>query len=139
MFSWDKVLDFNGETGPYVQYTHARAASVLRNAGEEAASASCDAANLRPEHITSESAYKLAKMIYDMPRVIADAGEKYEPSVLTRHIVDMAQAFNRFYHDEHILVDDMEERVSKLILVRAAKQAIKNGLSLLGMEAPERM
>ena len=98
-----------------------------------------DAANLRPEHITSESAYKLAKMIYDMPRVIADAGEKYEPSVLTRHIVDMAQAFNRFYHDEHILVDDMEERVSKLILVRAAKQAIKNGLSLLGMEAPERM
>lgn len=139
VFSWDKVLDFNGETGPYVQYTHARAASVLRNAGEEAASASCDAANLRPEHITSESAYKLAKLIYDMPRVIADAGEKYEPSVLTRHIVDMAQAFNRFYHDEHILVDDMEERVSKLILVRAAKQAIKNGLSLLGMEAPERM
>ena len=139
VFSWDKVLDFNGETGPYVQYTHARAASVLRNAGEEAAAASCDPSNLRPEDITSESAYKLAKLIYAMPQVIADAGAKFEPSVLTRHIVDMAQAFNRFYHDEHILVDDKEEKVSKLILVRAAKQAIANGLALLGMEAPERM
>ena len=74
-----------------------------------------------------------------MPQVIADAGAKFEPSVLTRHIVDMAQAFNRFYHDEHILVDDKEEKVSKLILVRAANRAIANGLALLGMEAPERM
>ena len=139
VFSWDKVLDFNGETGPYVQYTHARAASVLRNAGKEAADASLDASNLRPEHIVSESAYKLAKLIYAMPQVIADAGAKFEPSVLTRHVVDVAQAFNRFYHDEHILVDDEEEKISKLILVRAAKQAIANGLALLGMEAPERM
>ena len=139
VFSWDKVLDFNGETGPYVQYTHARAASVLRNAGKEAADASLDASNLRPEHIVSESAYKLAKLIYAMPQVIVDAGAKFEPSVLTRHVVDVAQAFNRFYHDEHILVDDEEEKISKLILVRAAKQAIANGLALLGMEAPERM
>ena len=74
-----------------------------------------------------------------MPQVVIDAGEKYEPSVLTRHIVDIAQAFNRFYHDEHILVDNEEEKKSKLALVLAAKTAIKNGLELLGMEAPERM
>ncbi|MDD6881256.1 MAG: arginine--tRNA ligase [Firmicutes bacterium] len=138
-FSWDKVLDFNGETGPYVQYTHARAASVLRNAGEEAVSKALDASNIKAEYITSESAYELAKLIYALPQVIIDAGEKYEPSVLTRHIVDMAQGFNRFYHDEHILVDNEEEKVAKLALVYAAKAAIKNGLALLGMEAPERM
>ena len=71
--------------------------------------------------------------------MIIEAGEKYEPSILTRHIVDMAQAFNKFYHDEHILTDDKEERKAKLALVVAAKTAIKNGLRLLGMEAPERM
>ncbi|MFR2530054.1 MAG: arginine--tRNA ligase [Anaerovoracaceae bacterium] len=139
VFSWDKVLDFNGETGPYVQYTYARAASVLRNAGEEAAAKAGDLSNVKAGHIVSESAYQLAKLIYALPQVVIDAGEKYEPSVLTRHIVDLAQAFNRFYHDEHILVDDEEEKVSKLALVTAAKTAIRNGLALLGMEAPERM
>ena len=58
---------------------------------------------------------------------------------MTRHIVDMAQAFNRFYHDEHILVDDVNEKTAKVALVMAAKNAIKNGLALLGMKAPERM
>lgn len=58
---------------------------------------------------------------------------------MTRHIVDLAQSFNRFYHDEHILVDNEEEKVAKLALVIAAKTAIKNGLALLGMQAPERM
>lgn len=139
VFSWDKVLDFNGETGPYVQYTYARAASVLRNAGEEAASRAACPSEVKPGYITGESAYQLSKLIYAFPQVIQDAGEKFEPSVVTRHIVDMAQAFNRFYHDEHILTDNEEEKISKLALVLAAKTAIKNGLCLLGMEAPERM
>ena len=137
VFSWDKVLDFNGETGPYVQYTYARSASILRNAGEEAvkqARGSIDAS-----YLTGESAYTLTKLIYKLPEVVIDAGERYEPSIVTRHIVDIAQAFNRFYHDEHILVDDEAERSAKLALVIAAKTAIKNGLALLGMEAPERM
>ncbi len=139
VFSWDKVLDFNGETGPYVQYTYARAASVLRNAGEEAARRAEDPLAAKPEYITGESAYQLSKLIYALPQVIQDAGDKFEPSVVTRHIVDMAQAFNRFYHDEHILTDNEDEKISKLALVLAAKTAIRNGLSLLGMEAPERM
>ena len=137
VFSWDKVLDFNGETGPYVQYTYARSASILRNAGEEAVSKARGTIN--PSYITGESAYALAKLVYKLPEVVIEAGEKYEPSIVTRHIVDIAQAFNRFYHDEHILVDNEEERSAKLALVIAAKTAIKNGLALLGMEAPERM
>ncbi|MBQ1228393.1 MAG: arginine--tRNA ligase, partial [Firmicutes bacterium] len=137
VFSWNKVRDFNGETGPYVQYTYARCASVLRNAGEEAVKAA--QAGIKAEYITSESAFALAKLIYRLPQVIIEAAEKYEPSILTRHLVDIAQGFNRFYHDEHILVENEDEKAAKLALVLAAKTAIKNGLALLGMEAPERM
>ena len=135
VFSWKQVLDFNGETGPYVQYTYARCASILRNAGDDAS----DLSGFDPSYITGEAAYTLAKEIYALKDVIIEAGEKYEPSILTRHIVDMAQAFNKFYHDEHILTEDKDERKAKLALVVAAKTAIKNGLRLLGMEAPERM
>lgn len=141
VFSWGKVLDFNGETGPYVQYTYARCASVLRNAGEEVVSRAMEKglAGVNAGYLTGESSFELAKLIYRLPQVVAEAGEKYEPSIVTRHIVDIAQSFNRFYHDEHILTDNQEERVAKLALVMAAKTAIKNGLALLGMEAPERM
>jgi arginyl-tRNA synthetase len=137
VFSWDKVLNFEGETGPYVQYTHARACSILRNAGEDVitkAKSGFDAG-----YIVSESAHRLISLIYEMPEIIVEAGEKYEPSVVTRHIVDIAQAFNKFYHDEHILVDDEDEKTAKVALVMAAKTAIKNGLGLLGMKAPEKM
>lgn len=139
VFSWKKVLDFNGETGPYVQYTYARCASVLRNAGEEAVAAAAKADAVKASYLTGESSYQLARLLYMLPEVIVDAAEKYEPSIVTRHIVDIAQGFNRFYHDEHILVDNEEEKAAKLALVLAAKTAIKNGLALLGMDAPERM
>jgi len=138
VFSYDHVLDFNGETGPYVQYTYARSASVLRNAGEELVK-KAEEASFDPKYLTSDSAYELAKDLYKFPDVIIDAGEKYEPSIVTRHVVDIAQAFNRFYHDEHILVDNEEEKLAKIKMVIAAKHALKNGLNLLGMEAPERM
>ena len=137
VFSWDKVLNFEGETGPYVQYTHARACSILRNAGEDAVNAA--EAGFDAKYITGESAHELIKLLYALPEVIIEAGDKYEPSVVTRHIVDIAQAFNKFYHDEHILVDNEDEKAAKLALVIAAKAAIKNGLGLLGMKAPEKM
>ena len=142
VFSWDKVLNFDGETGPYVQYTHARAASVLRNGGiteDNVKSVLGDASGLAVTHITSDSAYELARLLYTFPDIVQDAAERYEPSVVTRHIVGIAQCFNRFYHNEHILVEDESEKKAKLALTYAAKQTIKNGLGLLGMEAPERM
>lgn len=139
VFSWDKVLNFEGETGPYVQYTHARAASVMRNGGDSANQVIAKAGQANMEFIKGDSAYELAKLIYRFPEIILDAGEKYEPSIVTRHIVNIAQSFNKFYHDEHILVENEEEKQAKLLLVYAAKQTLKNGLKLLGMEAPERM
>ncbi|MDD4565234.1 MAG: arginine--tRNA ligase [Eubacteriales bacterium] len=139
VFSWDKILNFDGETGPYVQYTHARAASVLRNGGDSLNQALAASDQAEMGYISGDSAYELAKLIYRFPEIVIEAGEKYEPSVVTRHIVDIAQVFNKFYHDEHILVKEEEEKKAKLLLVYAAKQTIKNGLKLLGMEAPERM
>ena len=138
-FSWDKVLNFDGETGPYVQYTYARAKSVLRNAGDEVVARAEAADGLDMQHIAGDSAYELTKLIYAFPSVIEEAANKYEPSVVTRHIVDVAQAFNRFYHDEHILVDNEDEKIAKTALVISAANTIKNGLALLGIAAPEKM
>lgn len=137
VFSWDKVLNFDGETGPYVQYTHARACSVLRKAGWDSDAISL--ADINTEYISSDSAYSLIKLIYNIPRVIVDATEKYEPSILTRHLVDVAQSFNKFYHDEHILVENDDERNAKLALVAASKKAISECLAILGIKSPERM
>lgn len=139
VFSWEKILNFDGETGPYVQYTHARAASVLRNGGMTQEDFHKDLVSVEWAHLTSDAAYELVKAIYAFPATIKEAGEKYEPSILTRQIVDIAQGFNRFYHNEHILVENPDEKRAKLLLTYAAKQAIQNGLKLLGMEAPERM
>ena len=137
VFSWDHVLNFEGETGPYVQYTHARARSVLRKAGDDIVAKA--KAGFDPSYLTSESAHALSTLLYQLPDVIVEAGEKYEPSIVTRHIVDIAQAFNKFYHDEHILVDNEDEKLAKVAMVLAAKAAIRNGLDILCMKAPEKM
>ncbi len=136
-FNWDKVLNFDGETGPYVQYTHARAASVVRNSDLETGKISIDELNM--DYLSGDSAYELIKLIYRFPEAVLEAGEKYEPSVITRNIVDIAQGFNKFYHDEHILVENEEEKKAKVMLTYAAQQTIANGLGLLGIKAPERM
>lgn len=138
VFKWDKVLNFDGETGPYVQYTHARGASVLRKAGDAIVS-KAEKLDIDFKYLNSDSAYELVKLIYAFPGVVIEAGEKFEPSIITRHVVNMAQGFNRFYHDEHILTDNDDEKTAKIALTIAAKNAIKRGLALLGMQAPERM
>lgn len=138
-FDWDKVLNFEGETGPYVQYTHARSCSLLRKAGKDMVSKAKNLDNIDYEKLTSNTMYELAKLIHNMPEVIKEAADRYEPSVITRHVVKIAQGFNRFYNEERILQGDATGTVSRLTLVIATKNAIKNGLALLGIKAPERM
>ena len=139
-FKWDQILNFDGETGPYVQYTHARCASLLRKAGEDIVAKAQDPKNVDFALLAkSDSAYELTKLIYAFPGVVEQAGEKYEPSIITRHIIDIAQCFNKFYHDEHIITDDEIEKTSKIALVIATKRVIATGIGLLGMKAPERM
>ncbi len=140
-FVWDEVLNFDGETGPYVQYTHARCCSVLRKAGLDTASPDVRALEAEADFtkLSSDAAKALIRSIYDFPAVVRKAGDEYEPSDVTRHIIDVAQEFNKFYHDEHILTDDAGERAAKILLTVAARNTIRNGLALLGIQSPERM
>ncbi|MCT4605611.1 MAG: arginine--tRNA ligase [Marinisporobacter sp.] len=132
-FSWDRTLNFDGETGPYVQYTHARACSVLRKAA-----ATIDE-NVNYGLLDNEEAMDLVRIIQQFPTTVEEAARKYEPSIVTRYIVDVAQAFNRFYHHCPIIVEDQELQKARLALVSSAKQTLQNGLNLLGVAAPERM
>ncbi len=137
VFSWDRVLDFQGETGPYVQYTHVRTCSLLRKAG-------IDPNNLPDLKITNmdiinDDAFAVVKEIANFPNIIQVAANNYEPSYIARYAVDLAQAFNKFYDKSPILVDDEEVKNSRLAIVVAAKHTLKNALALLGIEAPEQM
>ena len=137
VFDWDKVLNFDGETGPYVQYTHARAASVLRNGGFN--KEKIDISALDYSYLSGDAASELIKEIYAFPEAVSKAAADNEPSTVTRCIIDVAQCFNKFYHDEHIIVDNDAEKNAKLALTYAAKQVISNGLHLLGIVAPDKM
>ena len=131
-FWWDRALNFEGETGPYVMYTHARSCSVLRKAGE------CDAA---PDYsaLNTPEAQTVVKLIDVFPDTIRLALQRSEPSLITRFSVELAKAFNKFYYESKILDDDMSARRAKLNLTIAAKTTIKTALGLIGIGAPERM
>lgn len=134
IFSWDKILNFDGETGPYVQYTHARAASVLRKAGVSEVAGDIDY-----NVLTDEASMALLKEISRFPQVIADAAEKFEPFMIARFSVAVAQAFNKFYHDCQINVEDERVKMARLKLVIVTKKVIRDSLDLLGISAPEQM
>lgn len=132
-FSWERTLSFEGESGPYVQYTHARACSVLRKATIDYSE------NVNYSLLDSKEAMDLIRIMSQLPQVVQDAARKYEPALITRLITDLAQAFNRFYHDHAILVEDTEVSKARLALVNAVRQTLKNGLYLITMAAPEKM
>ncbi|WP_305768628.1 arginine--tRNA ligase [Candidatus Epulonipiscium viviparus] len=134
-FSWEKVLNFDGETGPYVQYTYARANSVLRKSGM----AISDIENICVDLIIDEQSVALVKQIGAFNSMITEAAEKYEPSVIARYAVNLAKCFNKFYHDNSILVDDMKLKKARLALVVSTMYTIKNALWLLGIKAPKQM
>ncbi|SCY97379.1 arginine--tRNA ligase [Alkaliphilus peptidifermentans] len=132
-FSWETAFSFEGETGPYVQYTHARSSSVLRKADIDVT------AEINGAALTDDVTLAVLKLIQQFPEAIIDAQRKNEPSIITRHIIDIAQSFNRFYHDHPILVEDEEVKKARLAVVFAVKQVLKTGLYLLGIKAPEKM
>ncbi len=141
-FKWDTVLNFDGETGPYVQYTHARCCSLLKRAGEDVSSkaeALGKSGDVDFNYLSGDAAHELIKLLYTYPDVIVQAAERYEPSLITRHIIDIAQEFNRFYHDEHIITENEDEKTAKIALVLATRNVLRNGLALLGVASPERM
>ena len=148
MFSWDTSLSFEGETGPYVQYTHARANSVLEKAAvydytdifnNSTKIETLLETELNYQLLVEEETFSILKIIYKLPEVIIKAMERNEPFLLTRQIIDLAQAFNKFYHEYPILVDDPELKKARLLLVLTTKNVLKTGLKLLGIKAPDKM
>lgn len=134
VFSWDKMLNFDGETGPYVQYTHARACSVIKKAELKEVKT-----NIDYNVLTDDNSIEVIKLLAQFPDKIKDAANKYEPSIVTRHIVDIAQAFNNFYNVNHVIVDDENVKDARLALVYCVKIILSSGLSLLGISSPEQM
>lgn len=133
-FKWDKVLNFDGETGPYVQYTYVRCASILRNVTDFNSDTEIDYSKL-----LDEEAIALMKEISRFPQVVIDAAEKYEPCVIARFAMDVAQSFSRFYNACRINVEDDVVRNARVKLVYLTKNTLRDALDLLGIQCPEQM
>jgi arginyl-tRNA synthetase len=129
-FSLEEMMKFEGNTGPYIQYTHARACSLLRK-GEFKASESLPTLHF-------ESAWPITKLLMAFPSIVKSAFETYDPSQLATYLLDLSKAFNKYYAAVRILQED-EEKQGKLTLVYAVKIVLKEGLRLLGIQAPEEM
>lgn len=133
VFSWDKALNFDGETGPYAQYTHARCCSVLRKSG------GYDRAKINYSALSDEASSALVKAIAEFPAAVSEAAEKYEPYIISRSVINVCSCFNKFYYDNRIMDENEGVRNARLALTDAARNVIKTGLYLVGLEAPEKM
>ncbi len=133
VFDWDRALNFEGETGPYCQYTHARCCSLLARAEYD------PAAEVDYSLITDPESVEVARLLHAFPAAVKAACEKYEPFIITRFVVDLAQAFNRFYLAHRILGEPRNVQNARLALTACARRVIATGLTLLGIAAPEKM
>lgn len=133
-FSWKEVLNFDGTTGPYAQYTYARAKSVLRKAGKTVEAGEVDYATL-----TDDVTYNLVKVLAGYEDAVLNAAEKNEPSVVARYVISLATAFNKFYHDCTILQAEENEKKARLMLTDMVQKILCEACGLLGMECPEEM
>lgn len=132
-FRWDRALNFDGETGPYVQYTHARCCSVLRKA-EELALGTLDYTAL-----SDDWAQQLLRLLSRFPETVQQAAEKYEPSIITRFMTEIAKAYNKYYYEQRIITEDPAATAARVALTHATKDVLKTAMYLIGMSAPERM
>ena len=133
VFDWDRTLSFDGETGPYVQYTHARMHSLLEKGAFDPAK------SVDVKALTLDDEKELLQQLYGFNQVIVDSHEKYEPYLVTRYITECAKTFNKYYTNTPILVEDDDIKNARLLLVYGVKNMIKIGLNLLGIEAPNKM
>ena len=131
VFSYDKVLSFEGETAPYVQYTYARCVSVLTKANNQIG-------EYKIENLLDEE-YNLIALLNKFPEIVKASAEKNEPSLVTRYAIDVASLYNKFYFDCKILGEEENTKNFRLALTQATKTVIKNALSLLGIKTPNKM
>ena len=134
IFDWDTALNFQGETGPYIQYTYVRTKSVLEKAGympkiEE----------VKFDNLLDEASKNCIKLIYNFENILVQVTEKEEPSILSRYLIDLAKAFSNFYNDNKILVEDKDVQNARVYLTYAVGKVLKIGANLLGIEMPDKM
>lgn len=133
LFNPKESIDFNGNTGPFLQYTYARIQSVIRRAGGIDMSAT-------PQTTPNEKESTLIQKVADFPSVVKEAGRTYSPALIANYCYDLAKEYNQFYHDYSILKEEDEaKRTFRLLLSAVVARTLKSGVSLLGMEMPERM
>ena len=132
VFKWEEMLDINGDSGPYLQYTYARVSSVMRLAGAMPEEADYS-------RLAADEEYEIVDLLNAFPGAVVDAADKYEPSILARHIMWIAHAFNKFYNQYKILDSEDGLRNARLHLCRAVRTVLGNGLYLLGIQALEQM
>ncbi|MCP4685203.1 MAG: arginine--tRNA ligase [bacterium] len=139
-FRWEEVLSFEGETGPYLQYTHARLCSLMRRYGHEVT------AEIEHALLNGPEEQRVIELLADFPKAILDAGEQYEPYFISAHLLRLAGAFNKVYQRkdadgniDKIISDNAPLTIARMALVKSVQLVINEGLHLLGLEAPEEM
>ena len=134
IFDWDSILNFQGETGPYIQYTYVRTKSVIEKAGGVPEAKDVDTLLLQDEY-----SVKIIKHIYIFENILIQVTEKNEPSILSRYLIDLAKAYSNFYNENKIIVDDKNIQNARVFLSYAVGNVLKIGMGLLGIEMPEKM
>ena len=134
IFDWDAILNFNGETGPYIQYTYVRTQSVLKNVDSIPNVGDIDISELN-----NKEAIKVMKLIYNFQDTIVDATNKNEPSILARFLIDLAKAYSSFYNEYKIMSEVESEKNARIYLTYMVGLILKIGMNLLGIEMPNKM
>lgn len=134
IFDWDTILNFQGETGPYMQYIYVRTKGLLEKAGYIP-----DFENIDCKYLNEKQAIEIVKLIYQFEATIKNAAEKNEPSIIARYLIDLAQAFSNFYNEYKVITDNKELQDARLFITLAVGQVLKTGAELLGIEMPDKM
>ena len=134
IFDWDIMLNFNGETGPYVQYVCVRANSVLEKAGYIP-----EVQNINTDKLDDEDSYDIITTLGNFAETLENVTKKEEPSILARYLITLAKQFSSFYNNNHIICEDKETQDARLYLTYMVKTIIEKGLNLLGIQVPEKM